>query len=116
MKVEDVVEMQYSQMISPWIVYFLRYNPVPALEKVTCPVLAINGEKDLQVPPKENLDLIKKALEKAGNNHFVVKELSGMNHLFQECKTGLMNEYGTIEQTFSPVALREMQEFIQNLK
>jgi fermentation-respiration switch protein FrsA (DUF1100 family) len=116
MKVEDVVEMQYSQMISPWIVYFLRYNPVPALEKVTCPVLAINGEKDLQVPPKENLDLIKKALEKAGNNHFVVKELSGMNHLFQECKTGLMNEYGTIEQTFSPVALREMLQFIQNLK
>lgn len=116
MKAEDVVNMQYNQMISPWIVFFLKYNPVPALEKVSCPVLAINGEKDLQVPPKENLSMIKQALEKAGNKHFVVKELPGMNHLFQECKTGLMNEYGTIEQTFSSVALKEMLDFIQNLK
>jgi fermentation-respiration switch protein FrsA (DUF1100 family) len=76
-------------------------------------VLAINGEKDLQVPPKEDLAAIKKALKKGGNKNFVTKELPGLNHLFQECKTGSPEEYGDIEQTFSPLALQEILQWIK---
>ena len=73
--------------------YFLTYDPRPMLRKVKCPVLAINGEKDLQVPPKENLAAIASALNDGGNTHATVKELPGLNHLFQTCTTGALSEY-----------------------
>jgi fermentation-respiration switch protein FrsA (DUF1100 family) len=85
------------------------------LTQVKCPVLAINGEKDLQVPPKENLSAIKKALKKGGNKNFLTNELPGLNHLFQECKTGSPLEYNDIEQTLSPLALEEILHWIQLL-
>jgi hypothetical protein len=110
---DDFVKLQVDQMISPWMIFFLKYNPAIALEKVKCPVLAINGEKDLQVPPKENLEAIKKALAKGGNKKVTAIELPGLNHLFQECKTGSPAEYATIEQTFSPTALTEILKWIQ---
>jgi len=59
--------MPINQITTPWMQYFIKYNPSPALERVACPVLALNGEKDLQVPPKENLEAIKNALTKGGN-------------------------------------------------
>jgi fermentation-respiration switch protein FrsA (DUF1100 family) len=93
--------------------YFIKYNPALALEKVNCPVLAINGDKDLQVPSKINLEAIKKALEKGGNKNITTKELPNLNHLFQECETGLPSEYATIEQTFSPQTLAVILEWIQ---
>ena len=83
------------------------------MTKVKCPVLAINGEKDLQVPAKENLDAIKKALTKGGNKKVTIKEMPNLNHLFQECKTGSPDEYATIEQTFSPIALTEILKWLQ---
>lgn len=109
---EDFIALQVNQITSPWMQYFIKYNPAPALEKVKCPVLAINGEKDLQVPPKENLSAIKKALEKGGNKAITIKELPNLNHLFQECETGSPSEYATIEQTFSPKALEEILNWI----
>lgn len=112
-KKEEYVAKQVEQLTSPWMLYFLKYDPVPTLQKVKCPVLAINGEKDLQVPPKENLSAIKAALEKGGNKKATIKELPGLNHLFQECKTGSPNEYAEIEQTFSPAALDEIAKWIQ---
>ena len=110
---DDNIKSTIKQITSPWFLYFLKYDPQPALTQVTCPVLAINGEKDLQVPPKENLAAIKKALKKGSNKNFVTKELPGLNHLFQECKTGSPDEYGEIEQTFSPIALDEVLNWIQ---
>ena len=92
---------------------FIKYDPASALAKVKCPVLAINGEKDLQVSPKENLEAIKNALTKGGNTKVTTIEIPGLNHLFQECKTGLPAEYSTIEQTFSPIALSEILKWIQ---
>lgn len=74
------------------------------------PVLALIGEKDLQVPHKENLSLIEAALKKGGNKNYTVKLMPGLNHLFQTAKTGLLNEYGTIEETISPVALQTISE------
>ncbi|WP_439487489.1 alpha/beta hydrolase family protein [Algoriphagus sp.] len=102
-----------SQYMNPWMQYFIKYDPAPILEKVSCPVLAINGEKDLQVPPKENLEAIKAGLEKGGNTNVTTMELPGLNHLFQEAQTGLPNEYEEIEQTFSPKAMEVILEWIQ---
>ena len=110
---EDLVKSQVSQMTSPWMLNFLKYNPAPTLEKVKCPVLALNGEKDLQVPAKINLAAIKNALLKGGNNKLTTKELPNLNHLFQECKTGAPSEYASIEQTFSPTALTEILKWLQ---
>lgn len=113
MSEDDFVKLQVKQIANPWMQYFIKYNPAPTLEKVKCPVLAINGGKDLQVPPKENLEAIKKALAKGGNKKVTTKEFPNLNHLFQECKTGSPDEYATIEQTFSPIALTEIFKWIQ---
>ena len=113
MSEDDLLKMIVGQLTSPWMQYFIKYNPAIALEKVKCPVLAINGEKDLQVPPKINLEAIKKALTKAGNKKVTTKELPNLNHLFQECKTGSPTEYASIEQTFSPIALNEILQWLK---
>ncbi len=110
---EDFVNAQVNQVVNPWMLNFIKYNPATALEKVKCPVLALNGEKDLQGPPKENLKAIREALAKGGNKKVTTVELPGLNHLFQKCKTGAPLEYATIEQTFSPVALNEILKWIK---
>jgi fermentation-respiration switch protein FrsA (DUF1100 family) len=90
----------------------VKYDPRPALKKVKCPVLAINGEKDLQVPPKENLKAIRTALKEGENSDFTIKELKNLNHLFQTAKTGSPSEYINIEETISPVALKVIGDWI----
>jgi len=110
---EDFVKMQVNQIANPWMKYFLNYDPIPALKKVKCPVLALNGEKDLQVPPKENLAGIKKALKK--NKSVKIVEFPGMNHLFQECTTGSPDEYARIEQTMSPVMLKVTADWVNGI-
>ncbi|NOY48023.1 MAG: alpha/beta hydrolase [Chlorobi bacterium] len=112
MSKDDFVKLQVTQLISPWMNYFIKYDPSLILEKVKSPVLAINGSKDLQVPAKVNLEAIKKALEKGGNKNVTTKELPNLNHLFQESKTGAPSEYATIQQTFSPIALSEILHWI----
>jgi fermentation-respiration switch protein FrsA (DUF1100 family) len=109
---EGQISALTDQITSPWMVNFLKFDPASALEKVKCPVLAINGDKDLQVPADVNLDAINKAVAKGGNKKITTKVLPNLNHLFQECKTGLPDEYGGIEQTFSPIALEEISKWI----
>ena len=109
---EAKAEAQIKSILSPWFRYFLTYDPSPTLTKVKCPVLAINGEKDLQVPPKENLAAIEEALKAGGNNSYTIKELSGLNHLFQTAETGSLSEYAKIEETISPTALKIMSDWI----
>jgi len=109
----EFINMQVSQITNPWMQFFIKYNPALALEKVNCPVLALNGDKDLQVPSKVNLEAINKTLIKGGNKKVTIKELPNLNHLFQECKTGSPQEYSEIEQTFSPLALNEIVNWIQ---
>jgi fermentation-respiration switch protein FrsA (DUF1100 family) len=92
--------------------FFLTYDPKPTLMQVKCPVLAINGEKDLQVPPEENLQAIEEALKAGGNKDYTVKELPGLNHLFQTAKTGSPSEYAAIEETISPTALEVIGNWI----
>jgi len=113
MSKEEYINYQISEYTNTWMYYFIRLDPSIALEKVKCPVLALNGLKDLQVPPKENLEAIKKALAKGKNKKVTLKELPNLNHLFQECTTGAPSEYDKIEQTFSPTALTEIVNWIQ---
>ena len=107
-----MIETQVAQVANPWMRYFLSYDPRPTLEKVTCPTLVINGEKDLQVPPYQNLPEIEKALKKGGNKNFRIVEMEGLNHLFQQSETGAPSEYATIEETFSPDAMKVISDWI----
>jgi fermentation-respiration switch protein FrsA (DUF1100 family) len=106
------VRAQLAQVNSPWFRYLLTYDPVPALRALDQPVLAINGEKDTQVPPKENLEAIRLALTEGGNDDVEIVELAGLNHLFQTAETGSPSEYATIEETMSPRALQTMTDWI----
>jgi uncharacterized protein len=109
---EAQIGTQIKQITSPWFRYFLTYDPATALRRVTCPVLVLNGEKDKQVLPSQNLPPIRKALEEAGNKHFEVDELPSLNHLFQTAKTGAVSEYSEIEETMSPVVLEKIANWI----
>lgn len=94
-----------AQLSSPWMRYFLAYNPAPTLQKLKMPVLAIGGSKDLQVPAAQNLPATEQALKAGTNRKYVVKELPNLNHLFQTATTGSHKEYAQIEETLSPQAL-----------
>lgn len=108
-----VIDTQLTQFyLSEWFRFFLRYDPRPTLKQVKVPVLAMNGEKDLQAVPKENLDAIAAALKEGGNNDFSIVLLPQLNHLFQNSQTGLPTEYGEIEETISPVALKTISDWI----
>lgn len=111
----ESMEMRVKSLLSPWFRYFLSYDPVPTLQKVACPVLALNGEKDLQVPPQENLDAIEAALKAGGNKDYTVQELPGLNHLFQTADTGAPEEYAKIEETFAPAALQVIADWIKKV-
>ncbi len=98
---------------SAWTQYLVKYNPTAAIEKVKCPILALNGEKDYQVPPKEHFKGIMQATRKGRNKNVKLVEIPGLNHLFQKCKTGGPEEYNRTTETFSPLALKEMTNWIR---
>jgi len=109
---EAFLKAQLQSIMAPWLKFFLTYDPRPTLSKVKCPVLAINGEKDLQVSPKENLSSIEEALKAGGNQNYTIKELPSLNHLFQTAQTGAPSEYVKIEETISPVVLEIISDWI----
>ncbi|MEO6952624.1 MAG: alpha/beta fold hydrolase [Polyangia bacterium] len=100
-------------MATPWMQEFLALDPKPYLEKVKVPVLALNGEKDLQVDVS-NLTAIGAALHAGGNKQVKIVRLPGLNHLFQHCTTGSPSEYSRIEETFSPEAIAIIRDFISS--
>ena len=106
------LQMQTREILSPWFKFFLSYDPKPSLSKLKIPVLALNGEKDLQVPPKENLEAIENALKKAGNKNYMTREFPGLNHLFQTAETGSPSEYSKIEETIAPNVLFTISDWI----
>jgi hypothetical protein len=109
----EFVEAQVQAVQSPWFRFFLTYDPRPALRKVKCPVLALNGEKDLQVPARENLAAIEGALKVGHNPRMTVKELPKLNHLFQTSETGRISEYARNEETIAPIALELIGSWIK---
>lgn len=90
---------------SKWMMYFMQYDPKPILEKLDCKVLALNGDRDIQVISRTNLEGINKALANSKSKVYEVREVEGVNHLFQECKTCTAQEYGQLEQTIKPEVL-----------
>ena len=90
----------------------LKFDICPVLRQVRCPVLALNGGKDCQVPPKENLAGIERELKAGGNKDYTLRELPGLNHLFQTCGTGAASEYIKIEETMSPLVLQTVSDWI----
>ena len=112
LEIEKTAEQESQKVTIPWFAYFLKINPADYWSKLKIPVLAINGAKDLQVLSKENLAGIKIALEKAKNNQFEIVEFPNLNHLFQEAKTGSVEEYAQIEQTIAPQVLDKMSSWI----
>ena len=99
-------------LLSPWFRYFISFEPAHFLEQVKCPVLAINGSLDLQVPAGDNLQAIENALEAGGNTSFEIVEMPGLNHLFQQATTGAISEYREIEETFNPAAMEKIAGWI----
>ena len=96
---------------SPWLNFFMDYDPAEDISKTLCPVMAINGERDVQVISSLNLIGIKAHLTENPKNF--VKEYPALNHLFQHCTTGHVSEYRMIEETISPEVLEDIVRFIK---
>jgi uncharacterized protein len=111
-KIKGAAEAQMRLIMTPWFRFFLSYDPAPTLKRVKCPVLALNGERDLQVPAQADLDRVEKALTDGGNKDVTVKLMPKLNHLFQTCETGVPAEYAKIDETFAPSALEEISGWI----
>lgn len=107
-----LAEAGLQRIENPWFRFFLTYDPAVALRKLKCPVLALNGSTDLQVDAEANLNAIREALAAGGNPDFQVRTLSNLNHMFQTSETGKLSEYIELEETFAPVALNAMGEWI----
>lgn len=99
---------------SPWLNYFLDYDPAADIAATKCPVMAINGDKDIQVISSLDLPGIKKNLH--DNKYNFIREYPSLNHLFQHCTTGAISEYRLIEETISPKVLSDMAKWINSLK
>jgi fermentation-respiration switch protein FrsA (DUF1100 family) len=109
---EAALEEQVRRAVRPHVRFLLTYDPRPVLTRVRCPVLALNGGSDVQVPPRPNLRAIRAALREGGNEDFTVEELPKLNHLLQTCASGAMSEYGKIEETMAPAALERIGDWV----
>jgi pimeloyl-ACP methyl ester carboxylesterase len=108
---EKQIKALSDQLSTPWLVDFIKFEPTDALNKVSCPTLALNGTMDTQVPV-ENLNLINDALVSGGNLNVKTIEIPKHNHLFQKCETGLPSEYGILDESFSTKVLKIMSKWI----
>ena len=107
------ISSQISSMTSPWYLHFMRYDPAKAMKKIKCPVLALNGEKDIQVEAAMNLTAIQQRISENGNKNVTVKAYPNLNHLFQTCEKGTLTEYGQLEETINPEVLKDIIEWIR---
>jgi uncharacterized protein len=105
-------EAQIRMINSPEMRFMLTYDPAETLKKLTCPVLAMNGTHDRQVWYKQNLPAIGAALAESGSDDYETVALPNLNHLFQTSKTGSITEYAAIEETFAPIALETMSDWL----
>jgi hypothetical protein len=112
MEIETSIKQQVDGIATPWLRYFISYNPKENLKKVECPVLVLNGEKDIQVTSKLNTEAIVNALKEGGNRNVKLQIFPGLNHLFQHCTTCNVAEYSQLDETFSPEVLKTMSDWI----
>ena len=112
--VRNVISVLVNGLSGKWFKFFLAFDPRPYLEQMKCKVLALNGEKDIQVIASSNLSGIESALKKSKSKKFTVQKMPGLNHLFQTCKTCTLQEYGELEETFSPAVLKIINDWLKN--
>ena len=110
---EELTEQTVSGMTMPWMYYFLKYDPTEAIVKTNCPALLLNGSKDLQVLVTQNFPAYEKIIADYGKTNLTLHELPDLNHLFQHCETGAIEEYATIDETVSPEVLEMIVEFVK---
>lgn len=110
--IEKLREMPQIKQ-SPWIQWFIDYDPQGDIAKIKCPVLALNGSKDCQVIASQSIPALRRTLPK--NKHNSIKQYEGLNHLFQHCQTGLPTEYVTIEETFSEEVINDIIVWVKQL-
>lgn len=110
----DVIKSVEQTVLNPWMYEFIKYSPSQDIPNIMCHVLVLIGSKDIQVTSKENIAGYKNLLPKNGKLH-TIKELKGLNHLFQKCTTCTVSEYGQLEETFSMDAMEEIRDFLQEI-
>lgn len=110
--IDVAIQQQLAAAKTKWYRFFIDYDPAAALAKVTCPVLALFGSLDLQVPAEMNAKAVEEATKKAGNRDVTVKTYDGANHLFVKAVTGSPMEYPTLEKTFVPGLLEDVAGWI----
>jgi fermentation-respiration switch protein FrsA (DUF1100 family) len=108
----DDVDGYFAFMRSPHVLESMDDDPADMLKRVQCPVLAINGSKDVQIPAKEHLASIESALREGGNRAYKVVERDDLNHVFQRCRTGLPGEYFTSKEPMASEALEMIRDWI----
>lgn len=111
---ETIDSYDYSWFLSTRFLNILRYQPEPALARIQCPLLALQGTRDIQVS-YESLSEIERMVKEGGNEHCTAKGFEGLNHLFQHCETGQESEYTQIEETIAPEVLQAISGWIGNL-
>lgn len=114
---EHFIDMFTSLYRNTWYRYFLAYDPQPYLKKLSCKVLALNGDKDIQVISKSNLEGIRQSLSQSKSKDYEIQELPGLNHLFQSCLNCTVMEYGELTETINPDVLKAIGEWLdKNVK
>jgi pimeloyl-ACP methyl ester carboxylesterase len=108
------IKYMTDEWATKWCEYISSLDPRTIIDKISCPVLALNGKKDIQVLAETNLSAIENSLAKGGNKNYEVHYLENLNHLFQNCETGFRDEYAIIEETFSREAMTLISDWIQN--
>jgi len=112
---EFYVKQMVAVCSTPWFKYFIQFDPQPYLTKLKkVKVLALNGSKDIQVVSQQNLPAIRSALVAGSTKKFEVKEMPGLNHLFQTCVKCTVAEYGELEETIAPVALQTIMGWLNS--
>jgi len=113
--VDQFFDLIYKNYNNPWMLFFLKYDPYTDLTLMNGRVLALFGEKDIQVAPGKSAVRMERALKSAaGVTGFEIKVYPGLNHLFQEAETGLVDEYRSNTQTLSPQVIEDVIRFLKN--
>ena len=113
---EELTEQTVGRCTLPWMYYFMKYDPTDAIVKTNCPVLLLNGSKDLQVLVTQNFPVYEKIIADYGKTNLTLRELPDLNHLFQHCDTGLLEEYSDIDETISPEVLEIIADFVKTIE
>jgi alpha/beta superfamily hydrolase len=112
--IRNVTSVLVEAFRGKWFKYFLSFDPQPFLIQMNCKVLALNGDKDIQVIADSNLKGIESSLKKSKSKKITVQKLPGLNHLFQACKTCTLQEYAELEETISPDVLKIINDWLKN--